>query len=240
MAREESQAKEKKAKGQAPEGKGKKGEGKKGEGKKGGGAEAKKAAAEPSKPAAPRGPLPEPRLKKDYESRVLPDLVQHFKYSNRFQAPKLTKIVVNMRVGEAVQNVKLVDGAVAELSRITGQQASVRRAKKAIANFKLREGMPIGAAVTLRGRRMYEFYDRFVSVAVPRIRDFRGFSPKSFDGRGNYSLGITEQIIFPEIDYDKIERVRGLDITFVTSAATDEEGLELLKRMRFPFRTPGR
>jgi large subunit ribosomal protein L5 len=156
------------------------------------------------------------------------------------QVPRLTKIVVNMRVGEAVQNVKVVDGAVGELSRITGQHASVRRAKKAIANFKLREGMPIGAAVTLRGRRMYEFYDRFVSVAVPRIRDFRGFSMKSFDGRGNYSLGIQEQIIFPEIDYDKIEKVRGLDITFVTSAHTDEEGLELLKRMKFPFRQAGR
>jgi large subunit ribosomal protein L5 len=224
--------KDKKAKG-SQEPKGKKG----GEGKK---AEAKKApGGEAAKPRAPRGPLPVPRIKTDFESRVLPDLIKHFGYRNRMQAPKLTKIVVNMRVGEAVQNVKLVDGAVAELSRITGQHASVRRAKKAIANFKLREGMPIGAAVTLRGRRMYEFYDRFVSVAVPRIRDFRGFSMKSFDGRGNYSVGIQEQIIFPEIDYDKIEKVRGLDITFVTSARTDEEGLELLKRMRFPFRQAG-
>ena len=220
---------DKKAKGQDAKGKKGGGEGKKAEAKKSGGGEA-------AKPRAPRGPLPVPRIKTDFESRVAPDLIKHFGYRNPMQVPRLTKIVVNMRVGEAVQNVKIVDGAVAELSRITGQHASVRRAKKAIANFKLREGMPIGAAVTLRGRRMYEFYDRFVSVAVPRIRDFRGFSMKSFDGRGNYSVGITEQIIFPEIDYDKIEKVRGLDITFVTSARTDEEGLELLKRMKFPFR----
>jgi large subunit ribosomal protein L5 len=230
-AEDKAEKAEKKAKG--GEGKSKKG----GEGKKG--AEAKKAGGEAA-PRAPRGPLPVPRLKTDFETRVLPDLIKHFGYRNRMQVPRLTKIVVNMRVGEAVQNVKVVDGAVGELSRITGQHASVRRAKKAIANFKLREGMPIGAAVTLRGRRMYEFYDRFVSVAVPRIRDFRGFSMKSFDGRGNYSLGIQEQIIFPEIDYDKIEKVRGLDITFVTSAHTDEEGLELLKRMKFPFRQAGR
>ena len=232
-AEDKAEKAEKKAKPQGKKG----GGGEKGEGKKG--AEAKKATPE-AKPREPRGPLPEPRLKLDFESRVLPDLIKHFGYRNGMQAPRLTKIVVNMRVGEAVQNVKIVDGAVAELSRITGQHASVRRAKKAIANFKLREGMPIGAAVTLRGRRMYEFYDRFVSVAVPRIRDFRGFSMKSFDGRGNYSVGIQEQIIFPEIDYDKIEKVRGLDITFVTTADTDEEGLELLKRMKFPFRQPGR
>jgi len=232
-AEDKAEKAEKKAKPQGKKG----GGGEKGEGKKG--AEAKKATPE-AKPREPRGPLPEPRLKLDFESRVLPDLIKHFGYRNGMQAPRLTKIVVNMRVGEATQNVKIVDGAVAELSRITGQHASVRRAKKAIANFKLREGMPIGAAVTLRGRRMYEFYDRFVSVAVPRIRDFRGFSMKSFDGRGNYSVGIQEQIIFPEIDYDKIEKVRGLDITFVTTADTDEEGLELLKRMKFPFRQPGR
>ena len=177
-----------------------------------------------------------PRFKDDYEKRVLPELMGHFKYGNRMQAPKLLKIVLNMGVGEATQNAKLLDGTVQELSRIAGQKPSVRRAKKSIANFKLREGMPIGAAVTLRGSRMWEFYDRFVSVAVPRIRDFRGFSTRSFDGRGNYSVGVTEQIIFPEIDYDKIEKVRGLDVTFVTTARTDEEGLELLKRMKFPFR----
>jgi len=189
--------------------------------------------------AAAAGPALEPRVRKDYNERVIAELRQHFGYRNTYQVPRLKKIVVNMRVGEATQNIKIVDGAVAELSRITGQRASVRAAKKSIANFKLREGTPVGVAVTLRGRRMYEFYDRFVSVAVPRIRDFRGFSPKSFDGRGNYSLGIVEQIIFPEIDYDKIEKIRGLDVTFVTTAATDEEGLELLKRLKFPFRQPG-
>jgi large subunit ribosomal protein L5 len=177
-----------------------------------------------------------PRFKDDYEKRVLPELMGHFKYGNRMETPKLVKIVLNMGVGEATQNAKLLDGTVQELSRIAGQKPSIRRAKKSIANFKLREGMPIGAAVTLRGSRMWEFYDRFVSVAVPRIRDFRGFSTRSFDGRGNYSVGITEQIIFPEIDYDKIDKVRGLDVTFVTTAKTDEEGLELLKRMKFPFR----
>jgi large subunit ribosomal protein L5 len=177
-----------------------------------------------------------PRFQEDYEKRVLAELVKHFNYSNSMQAPKLTKIVLNMRVGEATQNVKLLDGATADLARISGQRPAIRRAKKAISNFKLREGMPVGVAVTLRGARMFEFLDRFVSVAVPRIRDFRGFSSKSFDGRGNYSVGVQEQIIFPEIDYDKIDKVRGMDITFVTSAETDEEGLELLRRMKFPFR----
>ncbi len=181
-----------------------------------------------------------PRVKEDYEARVLGELVKHFSYRNAMQAPRLKKIVVNMGVGEASQNVKLLDGAMDDLSRITGQKASIRRAKKSIANFKLREGMPVGAAVTLRGNRMWEFYDRFVSVAIPRIRDFRGFSMRSFDGRGNYSVGIQEQIIFPEIDYDKIDRIKGLDITFVTSARTDEEGLELLKRLSFPFRQPSK
>lgn len=181
-----------------------------------------------------------PRVKEDYEARVLGELMKHFSYRNTMQAPRLKKIVLNMGVGEASQNVKLLDGAMDDLSRITGQKASIRRAKKSIANFKLREGMPVGAAVTLRGTRMWEFYDRFVSVAIPRIRDFRGFSMRSFDGRGNYSVGITEQIIFPEIDYDKIDRIKGLDITFVTSARTDEEGLELLKRLSFPFRQPSK
>jgi large subunit ribosomal protein L5 len=177
-----------------------------------------------------------PRVQEDYESRVLPELMKHFNYTNRMQAPKLVKIVLNMRVGEATQNVKLLDGAMQDLSRISGQKPAIRRAKKSISNFKLREGMPVGAAVTLRGARMWEFFDRFVSVATPRIRDFRGFSAKSFDGRGNYSLGVQEQIIFPEIDYDKIDKVRGMDIAFVTTAKTDEEGIELLRRMNFPFR----
>jgi large subunit ribosomal protein L5 len=177
-----------------------------------------------------------PRIKEDYEKRVLGELMGHFKFQNPFEAPRLTKIVLNMGVGEAVQNAKALEGAVDDLARISGQKPSIRRAKKSISNFKLREGMPIGVAVTLRGDRMFEFYDRFVSVAVPRIRDFRGFPTRSFDGRGNYSVGITEQIIFPEIDYDKIDKVKGLDVTFVTSARTDEQGLELLRRMKFPFR----
>ena len=177
-----------------------------------------------------------PRIKEDYEKRVLKELIKHFNYSNVMQTPRLEKIALNMGMGEAAQNVKVIDGAVDELSRISGQRPSIRRAKKSIANFKLREGMPIGVAVTLRGKVMYEFYDRFVSIAVPRIRDFRGFSKKSFDGRGNYSVGIQEQIIFPEIDYGKIDKIKGLDVTFVTTARTDEEGLELLKRMKFPFR----
>lgn len=177
-----------------------------------------------------------PRKQEDYEKRVVGELMEHFKYSTVAQAPKLEKIVLNMRVGEATQNVKAMDGPIQDLTRITGQKPSIRRSKKAISNFKLRGGMPIGVAVTLRGKRMYEFYDRFVSIVVPRTRDFRGFSNKSFDGRGNFSIGITEQIIFPEIDYDKIDKIRGMDITFVTTAPTDEEGLELLKRMKFPFR----
>jgi large subunit ribosomal protein L5 len=177
-----------------------------------------------------------PRYQEDYEKRVHGELMKHFGFKNPMQVPRLRKIVLNMRVGEATQNIKLIDGAVTELARISGQRPSVRKAKKAISNFKLRAGIPVGVSVTLRGHRMYEFYDRFVSVAVPRIRDFRGFATKSFDGRGNYSVGIQEQIIFPEIDYDKIDKVRGLDITFVTDARTDEEALELLRSMKFPFR----
>ena len=177
-----------------------------------------------------------PRYQEDYEKRVLPELMKHFNYSNPMQAPRLTKIVLNMRVGEATQNVKLLDGATADLARISGQKPAIRRAKKAISNFKLREGMPVGVAVTLRGTRMFEFLDRFVSVAVPRIRDFRGFSSKSFDGRGNYSVGIQEQIIFPEIDYDKIDKVRGLEVSIVTTARSDEEARRLLTMMGMPFR----
>jgi large subunit ribosomal protein L5 len=177
-----------------------------------------------------------PRLKEHWEKKVLPDLMKRFGYSNRMQAPKLTKIVVNMGVGDALTNVKLLDTAAVELATITGQKAAIRRAKKSIANFKLRQGQPIGCMVTLRGNRMYEFYDRLVNVALPRIRDFRGVPSRSFDGRGNYTLGLSEQIIFPEINYDKVEKVRGMDITFVTSARTDEEGQELLRLMNMPFR----
>ncbi|MCX5800760.1 MAG: 50S ribosomal protein L5 [Candidatus Eisenbacteria bacterium] len=177
-----------------------------------------------------------PRLKTKYEKEVVPLLMKKFGYKNKMQVPKLVKIVINMGVGDSLVNIKLLDAAVADLTTITGQKPTVRRAKKSIANFKLRAGVPIGCAVTLRGARMYELYDRFVNVAVPRIRDFRGLSPKSFDGRGNYTIGLTEQIIFPEINYDKVEKIRGMDVTIVTSARTNEEAFELLKLMNMPFR----
>jgi large subunit ribosomal protein L5 len=177
-----------------------------------------------------------PRLREQYDKQVLPELMKRFSFANPMQAPRLKKIVVNMGVGDALANIKMLDAAVAELAQITGQRPSVRKAKKSIANFKLREGQPIGCMVTLRGARMYEFYDRLVNVALPRIRDFRGVPARSFDGRGNYTLGISEQIIFPEINYDKVEKVRGMDITFVTSARNDEEGQELLRLMNMPFR----
>jgi large subunit ribosomal protein L5 len=181
-----------------------------------------------------------PRLKEHYEQKVLPELVKRFSYSNPMEAPRLKKIVVNMGVGDALQNIKMLDTAAIELGAITGQKAAIRRAKKSIANFKLREGQPIGCMVTLRGARMYEFYDRLVNVALPRIRDFRGVPMRSFDGRGNYTIGLTEQIIFPEINYDRVEKIRGMDVTFVTSAKTDEEGQELLRLMNMPFRQPQR
>jgi large subunit ribosomal protein L5 len=177
-----------------------------------------------------------PRLREHFEKNVLPELMKRFEYTNPMQAPRLRKIVVNMGVGDALVNIKMLDAAVVELGQITGQRPSIRKAKKSIANFKLREGQPIGCMVTLRGARMYEFYDRLVNVALPRIRDFRGVPARSFDGRGNYTLGVTEQIIFPEINYDRVEKVRGMDITFVTSARTDEEGQELLRLMNMPFR----
>jgi large subunit ribosomal protein L5 len=174
------------------------------------------------------------RLKELYKKEIIPQLQEKFSYKNTHQVPKLTKVVLNMGLGEAVQNSKAIDGALADLAKITGQQPVVRRAKKSIANFKLREGMPIGASVTLRREMMYEFLDRLVSVALPRVRDFRGV-PRKFDGRGNYSLGINEQIIFPEIDIEKTT-VRGLSITLVTTAKTNEEGEALLERFGFPFR----
>ncbi|HYR53255.1 MAG TPA: 50S ribosomal protein L5 [Candidatus Dormibacteraeota bacterium] len=177
-----------------------------------------------------------PRLREHFEKNVLPELMKRFNYTNPMQAPRLKKIVVNMGVGDALVNIKMLDAAVAEMATITGQKPSIRKAKKSIANFKLREGQPIGCMVTLRGPRMYEFYDRLINVALPRIRDFRGVPQKSFDGQGNYTLGITEQIIFPEINYDKVEKIRGMDITFVTSAENDEEGQELLRLMNMPFR----
>jgi len=184
----------------------------------------------------PRGPQQIPRLATFYLDKVRPALVEKFGYSSVMQAPKFEKIVINMGVGDAIQDQKLLDAAVNELSQISGQKPSIRRAKKAISNFKLREGLPIGCKVTLRGARMFEFYDRLINVAVPRIRDFRGLNPRSFDGRGNYTMGFTEQIIFPEINYDKVGKIRGMDVTIVTTAKNDEEGRELLRLMRMPFR----
>jgi large subunit ribosomal protein L5 len=184
----------------------------------------------------PKGSVGKPRMAKFYEDNVRGELMKKFAYANPMQVPRLVKIVVNMGVGDAIQDQKLLDAAVNELGQITGQRPSLRRAKKSISNFKLREGVAIGCAVTLRGSRMYEFYDRLVSVAVPRIRDFRGLSPRSFDGRGNYNMGLTEQIIFPEINYDKVGKVRGMDVTIVTTARDDEQARELLRLMQMPFR----
>jgi large subunit ribosomal protein L5 len=176
------------------------------------------------------------RLKTLYKDKVVPALMKEFSYKNVMQVPRLDKIVINMGLGEAIQNAKVLDSAQAEMTAIAGQKPVVTRAKKSIANFKLREGMPIGCKVTLRGDRMYEFFDRLVNVALARIRDFRGVSGKSFDGRGTYALGIREQIIFPEIDYDKIDKIRGMSIVVSTTAKTDEEGKALLKMMGMPFR----
>lgn len=175
------------------------------------------------------------RLSEQYQREIIPALQERFSYQNLMQVPRLEKIVVNMGVGEAVQDPKAMDGAVSDLTAITGQKPVVRRAKKAISNFKLRQGVPIGCLVTLRRDRMFEFLDRLVSFALPQVRDFRGVSNRSFDGRGNYNLGIKEQIIFPEIDYDKVDQIRGMNITFVTSAKTDEEARELLRLLGMPF-----
>ena len=177
------------------------------------------------------------RLKERYEHEIRPALMKEMGYSNRFQTPRLDKIVINIGLGEAIQNAKALDVAVAELTAIAGQKPVVTKARKAIANFKLREGMPIGCMVTLRGDRMYEFYDRLVSVALPRVRDFKGVSERSFDGRGNYALGVREQIIFPEIDLDKLEKVRGLTVCINTTARTDAEGKALLRALGMPFRS---
>lgn len=175
------------------------------------------------------------RLKKFYTEEVAPALMNKFSYKSVMQIPKLDKVVINVGAGEARDNAKVIDAIVNDLGIITGQKAMVCRARKSVANFKLREGMPIGAKVTLRGERMYEFVDRLFNVALPRVRDFRGINGNSFDGRGNYSMGLKEQLIFPEIDYDKIDKVRGMDICFVTTAKTDEEARELLKLMGAPF-----
>ena len=181
----------------------------------------------------------QPRLKAAYNAEIRDSLQEQLGLENVMEVPRLEKIVVNMGVGEATDQAKLLDGAVADLGTITGQKPKITRAKKSIANFKLREGTPIGAKVTLRGDRMWEFFDRLINLAIPRIRDFRGLSGRSFDGRGNYTLGVTEQLIFPEIDYDKVDTTRGMDITIVTSATTDEQGLALLDAFNFPFRPEG-
>jgi len=182
------------------------------------------------------------RLKQRYSDQILPSLIERFGYSTPMEAPRIQKITVNMGVGDAKQDSKVLDAATDQLATITGQRPSVRRARKSIAQFKVREGMPVGVAVTLRGERSYEFLDRLMSIAIPRIRDFRGLSPRAFDGRGNYSMGVREQIIFPEVDYDEIDQVRGLDITITTTARTDEEAMALLEALGMPFardaRTP--
>ena len=177
-----------------------------------------------------------PRLKKKYREQIVPALREEFKYANVMQIPGLTKIVVNMGVGEAARDSKIIDGAVRDLTVITGQKPTITRARKSIAQFKLREGMPIGCHVTLRGNRMWEFADRLLTLALPRIRDFRGLNGRQFDGKGNYTFGLNEQVMFLEIDQDKIDRIRGMDITFVTSATNDQEGRALLKHLGFPFK----
>lgn len=176
------------------------------------------------------------RLQERYLNDIVPALVKKFSYKSVMQTPRLEKVVINMGVGDAVQNPKLLDSAVEDLTQITGQKPIITRAKRSLAGFKLREGMPIGCKVTLRGKRMYHFVDKLFNVALPRVRDFRGLSPKAFDGRGNYTFGVKEQLIFPEIDYDQVDKVRGMDITFVTTANTDEEARALLEELGMPFR----
>ena len=197
-------------------------------------AEPKEAGAKKAK--GPKGPQEPSRLRVRYSKEVVPALMKHFKYTNLMAVPKLEKIVINMGLGEAIANAKILDVAADELGRIAGQRPVITRAKKSIANFKLRQNMPIGAAVTLRGERMFEFFDRLVSIVLPRVRDFRGVSTKSFDGRGNYTLGLRDQLIFPEIPYEKVDKIRGMNVTVVTTARTDDEARELLKQLGMPFR----
>jgi large subunit ribosomal protein L5 len=194
---------------------------------------APKEAAKKAKAKGPQGPS---RLHVRYSKEIVPALMKHFSYKNIMAVPKVEKIVINMGLGEAIANAKILDVAVDELGRIAGQRPVITRAKKSIANFKLRQNMPIGAAVTLRGERMFEFLDRLVSIVLPRVRDFRGVSMKSFDGRGNYTLGLRDQLIFPEIPYEKVDKIRGMNVTVVTTALTDDEARELLKQLGMPFR----
>ena len=175
------------------------------------------------------------RLKEQYQNEIVDAMMKKFGYKNIMEVPKLDKVVINMGVGEAKENAKVLESAIADMEKIAGQKAVVTRAKNSVANFKIREGMPIGCKVTLRGEKMYEFVDRLVNLALPRVRDFRGVNPNAFDGRGNYALGIKEQLIFPEIEYDKVDKVRGMDIIFVTTANTDEEARELLTQFNMPF-----
>ena len=175
------------------------------------------------------------RLKEQYQNEIIDAMIKKFGYKNIMEVPKLDKVVINMGVGEARDNAKVLESAISDMEKIAGQKAVVTRAKNSVANFKIREGMPIGCKVTLRGERMYEFVDRLVNLALPRVRDFRGVNPNAFDGRGNYALGIKEQLIFPEIEYDKIDKVRGMDVIFVTTAKTDEEARELLRQFNMPF-----
>ena len=197
---------------------------------------AEKAASGETAEKAPKMPAGyTPRLRRDYDERIVPAMTERFGYKNRMEVPRLDKIVINMGVGEATQDKKRVETAAAEMQAISGQKAVITKAKKSIAQFKLREGMPIGCKVTLRRERMYEFLDRLVTVALPRVRDFRGLNPKSFDGHGNYAMGLKEQIIFPEINYDRIDKVRGMDVIVTTTAKTDEEARELLRLFNFPF-----
>jgi len=226
MAKDDKEKKPKEAKPDQGKGKGK--EARTAEGGAEGKADAK-AAKPPSKKA-------DARLRHHYKDRVIPALVKEFGYKNVMAVPKIEKVSVNIGLGEATQNGKLMDGAVNELTQIAGQRPVITKAKKSIAAFKLREGMSIGTMVTLRGDRMYEFLDRLMNVALPRVRDFRGVSTKSFDGRGNYTLGMKDQLIFPEIDYNKVEKVKGMNISITTTAKTDAEGLALLKQMGMPFR----
>ena len=200
-------------------------------------AKAAKAAEKPAeKPARPALPVPPARLAAHYREKVVPDLIQKFGYKTTMQVPRIRKITINMGVGEAVGDKKVLDNAVADMAKIAGQKPVVTKARRSIANFKLRAGFPIGCMVTLRGARMYEFLDRLVNIAIPRIRDFRGVSNRAFDGRGNYSLGVKEQIIFPEIEYDKIDALRGMNIAITTTAKTDDEARALLAAFRFPFK----
>jgi large subunit ribosomal protein L5 len=196
-----------------------------------------KVAASPKGPSVVASPAgAELRLKQRYRDKIVPTLIQRFAYTNALQVPRLEKVVANIGIGESISNPKALDAATADLKKITGQQPVVMKSRKAIANFKLRAGLPIGIKVTLRGARMYQFVDKLISVGLPRIRDFRGISPTSFDGHGNYTLGLREQLVFPEIEYDKIDKLRGLEITFVTTARTDEEARALLTELGFPFR----